>query len=374
MVADVPLGAFLSGGIDSSMVVALMQRASRRPVRTFSIGFAEREHDEAPFARAIAAHLGTDHTELRVTPAAALDVIPRLSRIYDEPFGDSSAIPTTLLSMLTRRHVTVALSGDGGDELFGGYTRYTRAERAWQRRGLVPASARPLASAALRGMGRLGAPGHRDRLDRFSRLIASRHPVEQYGAMTSYWDAALLLPGVEPYATVATDPAGWQEFADPTQSLMYADALMYLPDDILVKVDRASMSASLEARVPLLDHRVVEHAWALPRRMRVRDGVRKWILRQVLARHVPPALFERPKAGFGVPLAGWLRGPLRDWVEPLLAPAALADAGLAPHPVVERWRAHLAGADTHTDHLWIVLMFQAWLESGAARGGAAVSP
>lgn len=367
MISDVPLGAFLSGGIDSSTVVALMQRASTRPVRTFSIGFAEREHDEAPFARAIAAHLGTEHMELRVTPQMALDLVPELPGVFDEPFGDSSAIPTALLSTLTRQHVTVALSGDGGDELFGGYTRYSRAERAWFGRSLVPAPARPLAAAALRNVARIAPGRHRERFDRFSRLVSTRHPMEQYGAMTAYWDPGVLLPGIAPHPTVTSDPSGWQRFDDPTQSLMYADAMTYLPDDILVKVDRASMRASLEARVPLLDHRVVEHAWALPRRMRVRDGRRKWVLRQVLARHVPPALFERPKAGFAVPLGGWLRGPLRAWAEELLDPRALEASGLEPQPIRSRWAGHLAGDSSHTDRLWIVLMYQAWF---AGVGGA----
>jgi asparagine synthase (glutamine-hydrolysing) len=258
--------------------------------------------------------------------------------------------------------VTVALSGDGGDELFGGYSRYARAERAWRARGRLPAPVRPLAAAAARGAGHLARGGRRARLHHMARVLASRSPMEQYAAMTTYWDAAELLPDVAPYRTLLSDPSRWPAYDDATQGMMHADALMYLPDDILVKVDRASMSASLEARVPMLDHRVVEFAWGLPRRMRVRGEQRKWILRQVLARHVPPALFERPKAGFGVPVAAWLRGPLRDWAAALLEPARLEAAGLDARPVLARWREHLAGAADHADRLWVVLMLQAWRE------------
>lgn len=373
MISDVPLGAFLSGGIDSSLVVALMQRNSSSPVRTFSIGFSEKAHDEAPFARRVAAHLGTDHTELIVTPQVALGIIPSLPAIYDEPFGDSSAIPTTVLSALTREHVTVALSGDGGDELFGGYTRYGRAEKAWRARAMLPGPARQLAAGALRRLaarhvGDVAEKGRAARMGRLAGLLESRGHVEQYGAMTTYWSEQELQPGVRGYDTAITDAARWRTFDDPTQSLMYCDALMYLPDDILVKVDRASMWSSLEARVPMLDHRVVEHAWGLPREMRVRGGKRKWILRQILARHVPSALFERPKAGFRVPVGEWLRGPLREWAESLLAPELLVAHQLSPEPVLARWREHQTGRVDHTDRLWIVLMFQAWL---AAQGSAA---
>lgn len=385
MIADVPLGAFLSGGIDSSTVVALMQAQSVRPVRTFSIGFAEDKYNEATHAAAVAAHLGTDHTELYVTPEEARAVIPRLPLMFDEPFADSSQIPTFLVAEMTRRHVTVALSGDGGDELFAGYPRYaaTRAvvgKLAWFPRPLR----RPLAGALLRAQ-----PAAVDRwfgwlaplTDRFGRRAGVGKQAHKLGAVLlagapelvyhralSHWKepAALVASAAEP-PTPLTDAAAWLDDADFTTRMQYLDAITYLPDDILTKVDRASMAVSLEARVPLLDHRVVEFAWRVPLAARVRDGQAKWLLRQVLYRYVPPALVERPKMGFGVPIGEWLRGPLRDWAEALLDARAMAEQGFVdPRPVRDLWQAHLAREGDWEYMLWDVLMFQAWREAWAA--------
>jgi asparagine synthase (glutamine-hydrolysing) len=381
MEADVPLGAFLSGGIDSSAVVALMQAQSPRPVRTFTIGFAEEGYDEAAGARAVAAHLGTDHTELYVTPAESRDVIPRLPEIYDEPFSDSSQIPTFLVSALARRHVTVALSGDGGDELFGGYNRHVWVQRLWRRLGWLPAPARragaraalavpPAAwNAVVRGIRPLVAVSHAgDSMHKLARVLDAADPGAMYRGLVTHWGqpAALVRGSREPATRL--DDAEIAGIDDLTARMMYLDQVTYLPDDILVKLDRASMAVSLEARVPYLDHRVVEFAWRLPLGSKVRDGVGKRILRDVLARYVPPALTDRPKQGFAVPIETWLRGPLRGWAEALLAPARIAREGFLDHRQVERyWREHLAGRRNWQHHLWDVLMFQAWLEATEAR-------
>jgi len=381
MLADVPLGAFLSGGIDSSLVVALMQAQSSRPVKTFTIGFHEADYNEAAHAAAVARHLGTEHTELYVTPQQALDVIPRLPTLYDEPFADSSQIPTFLVAQLARQHVTVALSGDGGDELFGGYNRYFWARQLWRRIDGMPRLARALAARGLRALppawwnrlfalagplvpGRLRYANPGDKLHKLAGLLAAERPEAIYRHLVSHWDdpASMVIGATEP-PTAVTDPAAWLDCADFEQRMMLLDAMTYLPDDILVKVDRAAMGVSLETRVPLLDHRVFEFAWRLPLSMKIRDGQGKWPLRQVLYRHVPKTLIERPKMGFGVPLDSWLRGPLRAWGEALLDDSRLKQEGyFDPAPIRRKWAEHLSGRRNWQYHLWDVLMFQAWLE------------
>lgn len=376
MVADVPLGAFLSGGVDSSTVTALMQAQSNRPVRTFSIGFREAGYDEAHHAAAVARHLGTDHTELYVEPDHALDVIPRLPGWYDEPFADVSQIPTFLVSEMTRQHVTVALSGDGGDELFAGYSRYVLAETLWRRLGRLPPGARQGAAALIRALPpaawqRLFAAVPRrwrpfaagDRLHKLADILVLPSQEALYRRLVSHWpDPATVVRGATEPQGPLWDAARRASVPDATEWMQYIDTLTYLPDDILTKVDRASMAVSLEARVPLLDHRLVELAWHLPMRFKVRDGVGKWLLRQVLYRHVPQNLMERPKMGFGVPIESWLRGPLRAWAEDLLDPVRMRQEGfLDPDPVHAKWREHLSGRRNWHYSLWGILMFQAWL-------------
>lgn len=385
MIADVPLGAFLSGGVDSSAIVALMQTRSTRPVKTFSIGFWEKAFNEAEYAKAVARHLGTEHTELYVTPEEALAVIPRIPSLYDEPYGDSSQIPTFLVSQLARQHVTVSLSGDGGDELFGGYNRYFWAKRLWRKLGWAPQPLRGAASRLLTLVRpsvwnsvfrhltpllpesrRYVSPG--DKLHKLALTLAVRHPEEIYLELVSMWkDPEALVPGSREPRTVLDDPAGWPNLREFEQRMMYLDLVTYLPDDILVKVDRAAMGVSLETRVPLLDHRLVEFAWRLPLHMKVRGTQRKWLLRQVLYQYVPQHLIERPKMGFGVPLAEWLRGPLREWSETLLDRARLKQEGyFDPEIVHNYWEEHLSGRLDWSYHLWNVLVFQAWLECSKA--------
>ena len=381
MIADVPLGAFLSGGIDSSTVVALMQAQSERPVKTFSIGFYEEEYSEAGYAKEVAKHLGTDHTELYVTPEEAMSVIPRLPTLYDEPFSDSSQIPTYLVSELARRHVTVSLSGDGGDELFGGYNRYFWGRSIWRKIGWMPPRLRGAAAGAmtavspqawdlafkklgpiLPGKLRQRVPG--DKLHKLAGILNVENPEVMYTSLVSLWKdpGSMIAGGYEP-PTALTDPAQWADLPDFTQRMMYLDTVTYLPDDILVKVDRASMGVSLEGRIPFLDHRLVEFAWQLPLGMKVRNGQGKWMLRQVLNRYVPNKLIERPKMGFGVPIDVWLRGPLREWAESLLNERRLSDEGFFdPLPIREKWSEHLSGRRNWQYHLWDVLMFEAWLE------------
>jgi asparagine synthase (glutamine-hydrolysing) len=382
MVSDVPLGAFLSGGIDSSTVVALMQEQSDRPVKTFSIGFTEASYNEAIDAAAVAKHLGTDHTELYVTPGDAQSVIPRLPEFYDEPFADSSQIPTYLVSQLARQQVTVSLSGDGGDETFGGYNRYTWARNLNRTVGLAPRPLRRLARCVMESIPphkwdaafALIAPvlprGKRhiqagDKLHKLAEIIDSANREEMYWRLVSQWKqpGQAIPEAVEP-ATLLSRRSSWPELPEFAQQIMLLDTLSYLPDDILVKLDRASMAVSLESRVPLLDHNVMEFAWRLPMHQKIRNGTGKWILRQVLSRYVPPALFERPKMGFGVPIGDWLRGDLREWAEDLLSESRLKQEGLFQTDAVRSlWRQHLRGDRNLQYQLWPVLMFEAWRDS-----------
>jgi asparagine synthase (glutamine-hydrolysing) len=379
MVADVPLGAFLSGGIDSSTIVALMQAQSSRPVKTFTIGFHEDGYNEAVHAKAVAKHLGTDHTELYVTPQEALDIIPKLPSLYCEPFADSSQIPTHLVSMLARQHVTVSLSGDAGDELFCGYNRYTLAGNLWSKISKVPRPARKLAASLIKTLPisawdkvlgvmkpvlprsfRLAHPG--EKLHKAAGVLGSQQIDDLYLGLVSHWDpASLVLNATEP-TTCLRGASLELPGLSPVQRMMAS--LTYLPDDILVKVDRAAMGISLETRVPLLDHRVIEFAWQIPQSLKLRDGVGKWILRQVLYRHVPQNLIERPKMGFGVPIDAWLRGPLKPWAEELLDEVRLKREGYFNASLVrQRWREHTSGQRNWQYLLWDVLMFQAWLEA-----------
>ncbi len=385
MVADVPLGAFLSGGIDSSLVVSLMQAQSAQPVRTFTIGFDDESYNEAPYAAAVARHIGTQHTELFVTADDAKSVIPKLAHIYDEPFADASQIPTTLVSRLTRQHVTVSLSGDGGDELFAGYPRYALSAALWQRIQRVPlplrrAVARALLAVSPRAWDRLlgAVPGvHADtvngrRVHRLAGTLNAGDLGELYGRLMAQWqpEDGLVL-GVAPQPL---NGGPWHAEGSATAQMRRRDLDLYLPDDLMVKVDRAAMSTSLEARAPLLDHRVVELAFALPDRVLMRGGQGKWVLRQVLDRYVPRALVERPKAGFGVPLGAWLRGPLRGWSADLLDPALLRRQGLLDADKVGlAWHQHVEGGADRSTLLWTVLMFQAWLADTADAATAAPS-
>jgi asparagine synthase (glutamine-hydrolysing) len=377
LMADVPVGAFLSGGIDSSAIVATMQAGSARRARTFTIGFEEAMFNEAQSARAVAAHLGTDHTELYVSPAQAMTVIPDLPDLYDEPFADSSQIPTVLVSRLARQNVTVSLSGDGGDELFGGYNRYVWAERIWNGVGSLPMVLRQgvaealerlqprwidraslVAASALRRPVGIRNPG--DKLQKLARALRAPTARDLYLDLVSTWKHPDKVTGLAEsrHALLPDFGSSGGDFVD---DMMRVDGLTYLPDDILVKVDRASMSVALEARVPFLSAELATFAWSLPRQMKIRRGRGKWILREVLAKYVPRALFERPKMGFGVPLASWLRGPLRAWAEDALDERRLSEAGfLAPAPVRDLWNEHQSGRRNHQHELWHVLMFQSW--------------
>lgn len=377
MMADVPLGALLSGGIDSSLITALMQANSARAVRTFTIGFDEHEYDEAVHARSVAAHIGTEHTELRLGGGDALDLVPRLPEMYDEPFADSSQLPTHLVMKLARQHVTVALSGDGGDEMFGGYNRYFLGPKVWRRLRWVPGPLRhalggmlaalPPASVnslAARFAPRAGVALPGDKLHKLaSRIRGVRSMDDLYVRLVSEWDdpAALVIGGRMP-PNLLDRRANWPRLGDPVARMMALDGLTYLPDDILAKVDRASMAVSLETRAPFLDRGVVEFAWSLPMSMKLGDGQGKWILRRLLDRHVPRHLIERPKMGFAVPLDAWLRGPLRDWAESLLSEDRLRREGfLDAMPIRAAWKRHLSGEASLGYRLWSVLMFQAWL-------------
>jgi asparagine synthase (glutamine-hydrolysing) len=381
MVADVPIGAFLSGGIDSSTIVSLMQTQSKSSVKTFTIGFSENGYNEAEYAKQVAKHLGTDHTELYITPQQALDVIPKIPSIYDEPFSDSSQIPTYLVSQLARQHVTVSLSGDGGDELFGGYKRYMWTQKIWGNMKWVPGKSRRLLSFIATSVspqnvdklfnvitGFLPAKyknyPYGDKLHKLAELLAVQGPEDIYYRLVSHWNNPLqVVLGAEEPSTVFTDRNLWMNTNDFTKQMMYLDMMSYLPDDILTKVDRASMAVSLESRIPMLDHRVVEFASSLPQSMKIKSGVGKWILRQVLYQYVPKQLVERPKMGFGVPIDSWLRGPLREWAESLLEINRLkAEGFFNPEPIRIKWTEHLSGKRNWQYHLWDILMFQAWLE------------
>jgi asparagine synthase (glutamine-hydrolysing) len=376
MVADVPLGAFLSGGIDSSTVVALMQAECALSVRTFTIGFDVAGYDEAPHAAKVARHLGTDHTEFYVTEQDALDVIPQLPQIFCEPFADSSQIPTFLVSKLARQHVTVALSGDGGDELFCGYTRYDAARRVWPLLSRLPVGLRGAAAGFLTRIppqawdkaAGLGARLARrepiarfgDKVHKSASVITARDPTDLYAALVSHWhDPAAVVIGAN-----EEDAGEAPHLGSAVRDMMFRDLEGYLPDDILVKVDRAAMAVSLETRAPMLDHRLVEFTWTLPESILTARGRSKWPLRQILGRYLPTELIERPKMGFGIPLDSWLRGRLRDWAESLLAEKRLRDGGLfEPGVVRAAWADHLSGHRNLQYQLWNVLMFEAWRQS-----------
>ena len=382
MLSDVPLGAFLSGGIDSSAVVALMQAQSSRPVKTFTIGFDDVGYNEAIHAKAVAKHIGTDHTELYVRPEDALSVIPKLPSIYSEPFSDSSQIPTFLVSELASQHVTVSLSGDGGDELFGGYNRYLMAQQVWNRSRKLPKPVRQSVASVLTSLSpknwdmlfdklgpvlperlRLRTPG--DKVHKFAGVLDINNEQAFYQTLTSHWQhpESIVISAKEP-KTLISDSKAWPETDSFQHAMMAMDAQTYMTDDILAKVDRAAMANSLETRVPLLDHRIAELAWSLPLDYKIHKGEGKWPLKQVLFRHVPRELIERPKMGFGIPLHDWLRGSLRDWAEALLDENLLLQQGFFnPQPIRKMWKEHLSGLYNHQHHLWDVLMFQAWIET-----------
>lgn len=374
MLADVPVGAFLSGGLDSSTIVSLMQAQISKPIKTFTIGFADAAYNEAEHAKAIAAHLQTQHTELYLSPEHTQSIIPDLANIYDEPFSDSSQLPTYIISKLTREHVTVSLSGDGGDELFAGYNRYTWVPNIWRKISCLPRPLRALVSKMLQVLSpsqwdkifiRCGVflpkiatvrnPG--DKLHKLARLLDSASPYDIYVKLLTHWDAAqsdVLLNGL---FTDLNAPS-------LTENMMYVDTKRYLPDDILVKVDRAGMAVNLETRIPFLDHRVVEFAWSLPLDLKVRDGQSKWIVSQLLNRYVPSELYNRPKMGFGVPIDQWLRGPLKEWANDLLSDSMFNKHGfLNAAAIQQKWREHLSGARNWQYHLWDVLIFQSWYEA-----------
>ena len=361
MIADVPIGVFLSGGIDSSTVTALMQAQSDRPIQTFSIGFDDPNINEAEHAKSVAAHLRTDHTELYLSGKDALDVVPCLPVLYDEPFADPSQIPTSLLSRMVRRNVTVALSGDGGDELFGGYRRYFLFSRIHTFLRLMPWPARRLWVHALTSFFRQGR--HSPKAHELARVMNVRTPEDVYRTIISLWNEPdRVVRSVSEPPTIL-ESAVWRDAPEPVSLMMELDTLSYLPDDILVKVDRAAMGASLETRAPFLDHRVVEFAWRLPLSAKIRNGQGKWILRQMLYRLVPKELVDRRKRGFDVPLEAWLREPLRDWAESLLQERRLREEGFfEPQSIRRTWNEFLNGNWGWGRRLWVILMFQAWRE------------
>lgn len=384
MVADVSLGVFLSGGIDSSTVVALMQAQSSRPVRTFSVGFKEMGYNEAEYAKAVAEHLGTDHTEQYVSPAEAMQVIPKLGSIYDEPFADSSQIPTFLISQMARKYVKVSLSGDAGDELFCGYNRYALADM-WKKVSIVPFALRKSAGRLIKAV----APSTWDRVfmyagkfftlpsnmsEKLEKLSVRMENVDGIGSL--YYSLVSEVADPNRIVIDAKEPGTWlteiglkERFADPKVQMMYMDSMTYLPDDILVKVDRAAMFNSLETRIPFLDHRIIDLVWSLPLSMKMRNGQTKWVLRQVLYKYVPKPLIERPKMGFGVPIGTWMRGQLKDWAESLLDESRLRREGLFDVQFIRtRWKEHLSGKRNWQHFLWTVLMFQEWSKIAEATG------
>jgi asparagine synthase (glutamine-hydrolysing) len=383
MVADVPLGAFLSGGVDSSLIVAMMQKQSQRPVRTFTIGFHEKQYNEAGYAKDVAMHLGTEHTELYVTGEDALNVIPLLPSLYDEPFSDYSQIPTYLVCKMAREHVTVALSGDAGDELFGGYERYDMGRKLWSRISWMPPAMKKMTAGMLTAVpaGVLNAIGSKvlpkrlrhipagDKLHKLAEVVAAPGFETLYSNLISHWKQPqdIVIDGKDP-VTAITDTESWPRVSDFTHRMMHIDMETYLPGDILTKVDRAAMGVSLEGRIPLLDTDIIEFAWRIPYHMKVRDGRGKWLMREVLYKHVPKKLIDRPKRGFGIPLEHWLRGPLRDWAEDLLSEARLKREGFFhPAPIRQKWAEHLSGTRNWHFYLWDVLMFQAW-HASVSRG------
>lgn len=379
MAADVPLGAFLSGGVDSSTIVSLMQSQSEKPIKTFTMGFTDDLYNEANDAKLIARHLGTEHTEVYVTPSDAMSVIPKLPSLYDEPFSDASQIPTFLVSQLARQHVTVSLSGDGGDELFAGYNRYSLTSNNWGKISATPIFLRRLFTNLitrippnnwnklfhilqrfipfLRNHVNIG-----EKLHKGGSILSCKSVDELYLALVSHWDhsSKLVINGYEP-RTIAHGGMLELNDLDEIQRMMVYDVLTYLPDDILCKVDRAAMGVSLETRVPFLDHRVVEFAWKLPQDYKLRNGQTKWVLRQVLYKYVPKEMIERPKMGFGIPIGDWLRGPLKGWAEELLDESRIRNDGyFNPEPVRKKWLEHLSGKRNWQYHLWNILMFNAW--------------
>ena len=376
MDVDVPLGAFLSGGIDSSLIVALMQKQSSVPIRTFTIGFDVGGFNEAEHAKAVAEHLGTDHTELYLSPQDALNVVPELPRIWDEPFADSSQIPTFLLSRMTREHVTVSLSGDGGDEVFCGYNRYGRGYDLHQKATRLPAPVRGLLSKTLAcapGKAidalmqlvpkRYQLPAVTDRLQKLSRVLSDTELSAFYKTLISQFQTpGLIVQGAEEAKTILARPEDWPALEDFREVMMFLDSQTYLPGDILTKVDRATMANSLEARVPFLDHGLIEFAWTLPLDMKARSGAMKFILRELLDRHVPRNLFDRPKMGFGIPIEHWLSGPLKEWAGDLLSSESLRSSGLLNESAIRAlWDEHVSGRVRHHHQIWTILMFQSWL-------------
>ncbi len=378
-VADVPLGAFLSGGIDSSLIAALMQGQTSKPIKTFTIGFEEDGYSEAVYAKAVAEHLHTDHTEIYLNASQAMEVIPQLPTLYDEPFADSSQIPTFLVAQMARQYVTVALSGDGGDELFGGYNRYLWAPKIWRKIAWLPYAVRQQLSHFLiwasqndllryqQGIAHkfsIALAG--EKLQKLGQRLQGVRDIDDfYLSLVSEWRAPeeIVLAG-QRVETLLTDRRKWPQLERAEERMMYCDAMTYLPDDILCKVDRAAMGVSLETRVPFMDHRVVELAWRLPLHMKIRGGQGKWPLRQLLYKYVPKELIERPKQGFAIPLGEWLRGPLRNWAEHLLDPASLSEQGyFRPEPLRQKWQEHLSGKYNREHSLWSILMFQVWLET-----------
>lgn len=358
MLADVPLGAFLSGGVDSSTVVALMQSQSTKPIKTFAIGFNERGYNEAEFAKEVARHLGTEHTELYVSAEDALSVIAKLPKVYCEPFADSSQIPTFLVMQMAKQYVTVALSGDAGDELFGGYNTYQMAAKVWNSVSKLPY---PLRKIATQILGKIPTP---QKIQKLIYVLPAQNREEFYQFLVTHWKTPNnVVKGAQTVGTVFNTPNQWVKTDDFEQWMMAIDTSQYMVDDILVKVDRAAMANSLETRVPMLDHRVVEFAWQLPLDFKIKNGVGKSVLREVLYRHVPRELIERPKKGFSIPLAQWLRGPLREWAENLLSEQRLlVEDYFYVEPIRKIWQEHLSGKQDHATRLWSILMFQAWLD------------